>query len=186
MGVSCEVTVTGATSLSLSQDDTKMLCVVLMHTVFFNGVTSSMFADDYDPNDVPADQARGYSYPVPETPLSLPLPVVEEYDDYDDYDPTDIPADQAAPAPSGYLPATPQYSQRRGRTFPSRKPMRSLRKMKGHMMKKARKAKSGMRKPKASGFSGRRFSFRQQSEATSAALRQGRQIMSVSEWLRRG
>ena len=64
----------------------------------------SMFADDYDPNDVPADQARGYSYPVPETPLSLPLPVVEEYDDYDDYDPSDVPQDQAAP--SAYLPPT--------------------------------------------------------------------------------
>merc|ERR1711936_1549682 len=101
---SCEVTVTGATSLSLSQHDTKMLCVVLMHTVFFIGVTSSMFADDYDPNDVPADQARGYSYPVPETPLSLPLPVLEEYDDYDDYDPSDVPQDQAAP--SAYLPPT--------------------------------------------------------------------------------
>ena len=62
-----------------------------------------MFAEDYDPNDVPLDQARGYSYPVPANPLSLPLPVMEEYD-YDDYDPNDVPADQAAP--TGYLPPT--------------------------------------------------------------------------------
>ena len=58
-----------------------------------------MFADDYDPDDVPLDQAKGYSYPVPPNPLSLP--VMEEYDDYD---PNDVPADQAAP--SGYLPPT--------------------------------------------------------------------------------
>ena len=63
----------------------------------------SMFADDYDPDDVPPDQARGYSYPVPANPLSLPLPVMEEFE-YDDYDPNDVPADQAAP--SGYLPPT--------------------------------------------------------------------------------
>ena len=62
-----------------------------------------MFADDYDPDDVPPDQARGYSYPVPANPLSLPLPVMEEFE-YDDYDPNDVPADQAAP--SGYLPPT--------------------------------------------------------------------------------
>ena len=61
-----------------------------------------MFSDDYDPNDIPLDQAKGYSYPVPSNPLSLPLPVVE--DEYDDYDPNDIPADQAAP--TAYLPPT--------------------------------------------------------------------------------
>ena len=63
-----------------------------------------MFADDYDPNDVPLDQAKGYSYPVPTNPLALPLAVTEEYDDYD---PSDVPADQAAP--SAYLP--PSYDQ---------------------------------------------------------------------------
>ena len=60
-----------------------------------------MFSDDYDPNDVPADQARGYSYSAPVNPLVLP--VMAEYD-YDDYDPNDVPADQAAP--TGYLPPT--------------------------------------------------------------------------------
>ena len=97
-----------------------MLCVVLLQSIFFIGLTSrwyyykllarlfhsiqltyllSMFADDYDPDDIPLDQARGYSYPVPPNPLSLP--VMEEYDDYD---PNDVPADQAAP--TGYLPPT--------------------------------------------------------------------------------
>ena len=103
---------------------------------------------------------------------------------YDDYDPTDIPEDQAAPAPTGYLPAVPQFSPRRGRRLQDRKGGRSM-KME---MKTHRKTKAGMnqRKSKAFGSSARRFSFRQQSKATSEARRQGRQIMSVSEWLRRG
>merc|ERR1712018_924516 len=113
---SCELAVAETTSLSpflsttMSAFRTKMLCVVLMHNVFFVGLTSSMFSDDYDPNDIPLDQAKGYSYPVPSNPLSLPLPVVE-----DEYDATDIPEDQAAPAPTGYLPAVPQFSPRKGR-----------------------------------------------------------------------
>ena len=168
-----------------------------------------MFADDYDPNDIPADQARGYSYPVPDNPLVLPIPLTEEDDDYDpsdvpqdqaapagylpptdqydDYDPTDIPADQAAPASASYLPAGAQYEARRGRTL-HRNPARTAVKMKHHVMKNAKRAKAPMakRKPKALGSGGRRFSSRRQSEATMAAQRQGRQIMSVSEWLRRG
>ena len=32
---------------------------------------SRMFSDDYDPSDIPLDQA-GYSYPVPANPLELP------------------------------------------------------------------------------------------------------------------
>ena len=32
---------------------------------------SRMFSDDYDPSDIPPDQA-GYSYPVPANPLELP------------------------------------------------------------------------------------------------------------------
>ena len=57
-----------------------------------------MFADDYDPSDIPADQARqGYSYPIPDNPLELPQPELD-YDDYDDYD--------LAPLPPG---PTPEY-----------------------------------------------------------------------------
>ena len=72
-----------------------------------------MFADDYDPSDIPADQARqGYSYPIPDNPLELPQPELD-YDDYDDYDPNDVPPDQAAPVSSylAPLPAdpTPEY-----------------------------------------------------------------------------
>ena len=104
---------------------------------------------------------------------------------YDDYDPTDVPSDQAAPAPAGYLPAA-----RRGRKLRSRKKMVAARgKMEGHdMMLANMRAKAGMkqRKPKAFRSSLRRFSGRKQSLATSEARRQGRQIMSVSEWLRRG
>ena len=45
--------------------------------------------DDYDPNDIPEDQAKPEELPsYTEAP-----PVVE----YDDYDPNDIPEDQAAP-----------------------------------------------------------------------------------------
>ena len=89
-----------------------------------------MFSDDYDPSDIPPDQA-GYSYPVPANPLELPSMEWDdcEYDDittdhdmiiwyhywpwhddrveYDDYDPNDVPADQAAPAISGYLSPLP-------------------------------------------------------------------------------
>merc|ERR1712088_922009 len=80
--------------------------------------------DDYDPNDIPEDQAKpeevteGYNYPVPENPLFLPtkpptttekeLPAYSEdpvldyteapdVQEYDDYDPNDIPEDQAKP-----------------------------------------------------------------------------------------
>ena len=107
---------------------------------------------------------------------------------YDDYDPTDIPADQAAPAPAEYLPAP-----RRGRKLSNRKEMSAMgkmkRKMKEHMkMLNTKRAKTGQnaRKPKAFRSSLRRFSGRALSSATSEARRQGRQIMSVSEWLRRG
>merc|ERR1712088_685124 len=44
--------------------------------------------DDYDPNDIPADQAA---------PEELPVYTEAPTDDYDDYDPSDIPADQARP-----------------------------------------------------------------------------------------
>ena len=99
---------------------------------------------------------------------------------YDDYDPTDIPADQAAPAPAEYLPAG-----RRGRNLRNRK---EKMKMPGHRMMNTKRAKTGMnqRKPKAFRSSARRFSGRALSLATTEAKRQGRQIMSVSEWLRRG
>ena len=106
---------------------------------------------------------------------------------YDDYDPTDVPSDQAAPAPApaGYLPAA-----RRGRKLGSRKKVIAARgKMEAHdMMLANKRTKAGMkqRKPKAFRSSLRRFSGRKQSLATSEARRQGRQIMSVSEWLRRG
>ena len=103
---------------------------------------------------------------------------------YDDYDPTDIPADQAAPAQPGYLPAA-----RRGRKLTNRRGEAVSGKMKKHnMMLNTKRAKTGMkqRKPKALRSSVRRFSGRALSQATSEARRQGRQIMSVSEWLRRG
>merc|ERR1711936_206689 len=71
--------------------------------------------DDYDPDDIPEDQAtpeevtEGYNYQVPENPLVLPtkpptttpedLPTYTEDPvlEYDYYDPNDIPEDQAKP-----------------------------------------------------------------------------------------
>merc|ERR1711910_321700 len=44
--------------------------------------------DDYDPNDIPEDQAA---------PEELPVYTEAPVDDYDDYDPNDIPEDQAKP-----------------------------------------------------------------------------------------
>ena len=44
--------------------------------------------DDYDPNDIPPDQAA---------PEELPVYTEAPADDYDDYDPSDIPIDQARP-----------------------------------------------------------------------------------------
>lgn len=70
------------------------------------------YYDDYDPNDIPADQAADpVAYeeaPLPvyskSDPNADPSPPSSDYslasDDYDDYDPNDVPADQAAnPAP---------------------------------------------------------------------------------------
>jgi hypothetical protein len=78
--------------------------------------TPAVDYDEYDPNDIPADQAapvtEGYNYPVPENPLVLPtpeeLPAYTEPPvvDYDEYDPDDIPADQAAP--EGYAYPVPE------------------------------------------------------------------------------
>jgi len=62
--------------------------------------------DDYDPEDIPEDQAesKGYEYPVPEIPFTLPprvttpLPSYQpSTPEYDDYDINDVPEDQAAP-----------------------------------------------------------------------------------------
>ena len=89
---------------------------------FIEGATVSTASyDDYDPNDIPEDQAApsdsGYQYPVPENPLLLPTkksttiqPCIPSYQntdlsnplsnnchEYDDYDPSDIPVDQAKP-----------------------------------------------------------------------------------------
>ena len=44
--------------------------------------------DDYDPNDIPEDQAA---------PEELPTYTEAPVEEYDDYDPNDIPEDQAAP-----------------------------------------------------------------------------------------
>merc|ERR1712088_965854 len=44
--------------------------------------------DDYDPNDIPEDQAA---------PEELPVYTEAPTEDYDDYDPNDIPEDQAKP-----------------------------------------------------------------------------------------
>lgn len=56
--------------------------------------------DDYDPNDVPADQAADLpSYGI-STPNTLATYGVASNSAFaDDYDPNDVPADQAAPAP---------------------------------------------------------------------------------------
>merc|ERR1719431_909802 len=56
--------------------------------------------DDYDPSDIPADQAA----PVEDLPTYTEAPVEE----YDDYDPNDIPEDQAAPATEGYNYPVPE------------------------------------------------------------------------------
>jgi hypothetical protein len=72
--------------------------------------------DDYDPTDIPEDQAKpAVDYVYEEAPLPTyaaevaPAPaygspseetevIADEYpDDYDDYDPNDVPADQAGP-----------------------------------------------------------------------------------------
>jgi len=61
--------------------------------------------DDYDPEDIPEDQAesKGYEYPVPEIPFTLPAkqttPRTTSAPVYDDYDVYDVPADQAEDAP---------------------------------------------------------------------------------------
>jgi len=61
--------------------------------------------DDYDPEDIPDDQAepQGYEYPVPEIPFTLPAqqttPRTTSAPDYDDYDAYDVPADQAEDVP---------------------------------------------------------------------------------------
>merc|ERR1712088_599313 len=56
--------------------------------------------DDYDPNDIPEDQAK-----PEELPAYTEAPAVEEYDEYD---PNDIPADQAAPTGYNYpVPENP-------------------------------------------------------------------------------
>ena len=47
--------------------------------------------DDYDPNDIPEDQAA---------PEVLPVYTEAPTEDYDDYDPNDIPEDQAKPEDS--------------------------------------------------------------------------------------
>merc|ERR1711874_371423 len=53
--------------------------------------------DDYDPNDIPEDQAA---------PEELPTYTEAPVEEYDDYDPNDIPEDQAAPEEDlpGYSP----------------------------------------------------------------------------------
>merc|ERR1719431_1338653 len=56
--------------------------------------------DDYDPSDIPADQAA----PVEDLPTYTEAPVEE----YDEYDPNDIPEDQAAPATEGYNYPVPE------------------------------------------------------------------------------
>merc|ERR1711899_277223 len=80
----------------------KMLLLMMIQPLLLMGCCEGMFSDDYDPSDIPPDQA-GYSYPVPADPLELPSMEVE----YDDYDPNGVPADQAAPAISGYLSPLP-------------------------------------------------------------------------------
>ena len=63
-----------------------------------NVLTPQVDMDDYDPNDVPADQAA----PLPSYGSSEVLDIYGQSDSFvDDYDPNDIPPDQAAdPIPS--------------------------------------------------------------------------------------
>merc|ERR1712088_460410 len=64
--------------------------------------------DDYDPNDIPEDQAK-----PDEIPSYTEAPAVEEYDEYD---PNDIPADQAAPTGYNYpVPENPLQLPSRAR-----------------------------------------------------------------------
>merc|ERR1712038_1736498 len=192
----------------------KMLLLMLMiQALLLMGCCEGMFSDDYDPSDIPPDQA-GYSYPVPANPLELPSMEVE----YDDYDPNDVPEDQAAPAPdTGYsypVPDNPLVLRRRGKTLSSSSARRMADKMmmmKKMTMKKERRPKELMMKNKmmhesmgmeeermthhkkssSSGMSrqGRRFRPSpsvSMSDNVRNAKRRGRQIMSVSEWLHRG
>merc|ERR1719431_2460668 len=86
--------------------------------------------DEYDPSDIPEDQAapeevtEGYNYPVPENPLTLPTPADDlpgyspetEVIDYDEYDPNGIPDDQAAPTGYNYpVPENPLQLPSRAR-----------------------------------------------------------------------
>ena len=61
--------------------------------------------NDYDPNDVPPDQAApepGYSYPVPANPLTLPAPDTTPR-------PTEaLPGYQKNPEPTGYSYPIPE------------------------------------------------------------------------------
>merc|ERR1712088_918713 len=64
--------------------------------------------DDYDPNDIPEDQAK-----PEELPAYTEAPAVEEYDEYD---PNDIPDDQAAPTGYNYpVPENPLQLPSRAR-----------------------------------------------------------------------
>ena len=115
--------------------------------------------------------------------------------DYNDYDPNDIPEDQAAPAPSGYSYPAPENPL----TLPRRGRKQSMKMMKHSMMMKPSQSKSMMsQKHKMmskmshddmeSRRQPRRFTSKEKStnDRILAARRQGRQIMSVREWLRRG
>jgi len=80
------------------------------------------YYDEYDPNDVPADQAADpveyeeaplptYSKSDPNadpSPPSSDYSLASEEEEYDDYDPNDVPLDQAADAPELYsVPVLP-------------------------------------------------------------------------------
>ena len=114
--------------------------------------------------------------------------------DYNDYDPNDIPEDQAAPAPTGYsypVPENPLSLPRRGREQSMKMMKHSLmksRQSKSLSMSKKHKMMSKMSDEMESMRHPRRFTTREKSanDRILAARRQGRQIMSVREWLRRG
>merc|ERR1712088_428965 len=58
--------------------------------------------DDYDPNDIPADQTA---------PEELPVYTEAPAEDYDDYDPSDIPEDQARPEEVPVYTEAPEVEQ---------------------------------------------------------------------------
>ena len=168
--------------------------------------------DDYDPNDIPDDQAA----PLPTYKATTPAPP-----DYDDYDPNDIPADQAAPSGYSYpVPNNPLQLRRKNKKHDDDDDHRTLIKHQNGIRPKPNKGRGKtkakdnpkknsnegtnengnkneiitnkqVRKPKLLNVSTGKIksqtsTLKKTGPTSSVTNRNGRQIISVSDWLARG